>query len=228
VSKRVILHIGMHKTGTTSLQQTLGDSRDILLKHNIYYPSIKPFNHSANFPPIVMKNPLKFEIFRQRGIYEMDNARKECNRLMRLWTGEFKSFKHGNFIISGEELSKMEEGDVLNAKKLLEKYFDDILIIIYIREPSSFIPSVISEFVKHGGRKIISENYTKKFPFYKARIQQYINVFGQDKIIVRPFDKKHMKNNDLFDDFFHSLDIDFNTKLLKRVTANESLRKNFH
>ncbi len=225
MGRRVILHIGMHKTGTTSLQQTLGNSRHILEKFNVYYPSIKPFNHSANFPPVVMSNPLKFEIFKQRGIYCEDHAVKESNRLRDLWVEEFKSCKLGNFIISGEELSKMHEEDVRNMDKFLKRYFDDIIVIIYVREPSSFIPSVISEFVKHGGKRIISENYTSHFPFYKVRIQKYINTFGNNKVIVRSFNKNHFKNNDLFDDFFAALNIKCDTNLLRRVTVNQSLSR---
>lgn len=223
MSKRAILHVGMHKTGSTSLQQTLGNSREILLKHNIYYPTIRPFNHSANFMPIVMSNPGEFQIFKQRGIYDEEQVIKERDRLKNLWIKEFRSFNKGNFIISGEELSKLKEADVINLQQLLKQYFDEIVVIIYVREPLSFIPSVISEYVKHGGKVIFKENYSKRFPFYRIRIQQYINVFGRENIIVRPFDRKHLINGDLFDDFFHSTDIKFDTSLLSRVVANESL-----
>lgn len=40
----MVLHIGTGRTGTTSIQNSLGSGIDILLNHNIYYPGIQPLN----------------------------------------------------------------------------------------------------------------------------------------------------------------------------------------
>ncbi len=37
--KTIILHIGRHKSGTTSLQKSFWGNRDVLQKNGIYYPS---------------------------------------------------------------------------------------------------------------------------------------------------------------------------------------------
>ena len=34
----LIIHIGTHKTGTSSLQTFLATNRSVLIKHGIYYP----------------------------------------------------------------------------------------------------------------------------------------------------------------------------------------------
>jgi hypothetical protein len=38
--KKLIIHPGFHKTGTTSLQQALASSRESLMKEGFYYPKI--------------------------------------------------------------------------------------------------------------------------------------------------------------------------------------------
>lgn len=42
MEKKLILHVGAQKTGTTGLQRFLGENEDLLLeKHNIYIPKLK-------------------------------------------------------------------------------------------------------------------------------------------------------------------------------------------
>lgn len=40
--KKVIVHVGPDKTGSTSIQYSLNRSRDILLKNGIFYPPCGP------------------------------------------------------------------------------------------------------------------------------------------------------------------------------------------
>ncbi|MFD2672023.1 hypothetical protein [Marinicrinis sediminis] len=220
---RLILHIGMHKTGTTSIQQVLGNSRNKLLKNDVYYPEIKPYNHSTSFPPIFLDDPSKYEIFRQRGIYDKQRAIEEQNKLKELWIKEIQNCTCHNFIVSGEELTLIDESSVRNLKKFTDEHFDDVLIIMYARNPNSFFPSVLSEYVKHGGENIVHQNYSRTFPLYSFRLQKYINVYGSDKVKVRPFDRKNFKNGDLFEDFFQTCGIKLDVKDLNHSIANESL-----
>lgn len=43
----VIVHIGVHKTGTTALQAALADARDDLSAHNVRYPGRRQAHHGA-------------------------------------------------------------------------------------------------------------------------------------------------------------------------------------
>lgn len=45
---KLILHVGSHKTGTTSIQSTLAENRDWLLERGFFYPNITQTNHSHN------------------------------------------------------------------------------------------------------------------------------------------------------------------------------------
>jgi hypothetical protein len=60
--KKIFVHIGVHKTGSTSIQQMLGRNREILIKHGFLYPVFKArsaniFNHSVPFVSMFKKNP---------------------------------------------------------------------------------------------------------------------------------------------------------------------------
>ena len=43
----VLLHVGVHKTGTTALQVALSDSRALLEEHGVRYPGKGQYHHKA-------------------------------------------------------------------------------------------------------------------------------------------------------------------------------------
>jgi len=43
----VLLHVGLHKTGTTALQVALADARTDLAAHGVRYPGTGTFHHRA-------------------------------------------------------------------------------------------------------------------------------------------------------------------------------------
>ena len=55
--KRLILHIGTHKTGSTSIQKTLDLNRKLLASNGFFFPAVQPSNHSVSFYPIFMNDP---------------------------------------------------------------------------------------------------------------------------------------------------------------------------
>lgn len=52
----LILHIGIHKTGTTSLQSVLGANRGILKAHGVHYPDHGLDSHSTLASSVMQKN----------------------------------------------------------------------------------------------------------------------------------------------------------------------------
>lgn len=55
---RVILHVGTHKTGTTSIQKTLNTYRGILEKRGIYYPSYSVIGRKKHYAHFGVANAL--------------------------------------------------------------------------------------------------------------------------------------------------------------------------
>ena len=54
--KKIYIHIGCHKTGSTSIQHFFFKNKNILLKNNIYIPKQKnPFDYTINHSDIAME-----------------------------------------------------------------------------------------------------------------------------------------------------------------------------
>ncbi|MDG2326795.1 MAG: hypothetical protein P8L70_08700, partial [Halioglobus sp.] len=57
--KKLVLHIGMAKTGTSSIQETLGLGSEQLAEQDVYYAPWKPYNHSFMFTALFLRDPQK-------------------------------------------------------------------------------------------------------------------------------------------------------------------------
>jgi hypothetical protein len=55
---RIILHIGTHKTATTTIQHTLFENRETLLQRGVWYPSYEIIGHSPHYAHLGMVNAL--------------------------------------------------------------------------------------------------------------------------------------------------------------------------
>ena len=220
--KRLVLHIGMHKTGTTSLQKALNNSQHLLNQYKIYYANLNKFDMSNSFYVAFLEDPTKHISFKNRQIHDLTTAQQMQERLKELWKKEFENFSEGCYIISDEELSYLSAESVARMSDFLKDHFNDITVIMYAREPSSFIPSIINEYIKYGLSDISKISFSR-LPYYKTRLEKYVQVFGEENIIVRPFKKDLFKNNDLFQDFFVSLNLNFDASKIEKIVTNESL-----
>jgi hypothetical protein len=216
----------MHKTGSSSIQETLGNSRDILRKHNIWYPSMDEYNHTVNFTPIFSNDPLKDITFIMKEITNIQQAKKEQNSLKKVWINEFKKIDCENVIMSAEGCSMLLEPRVREMKEFLDQYFDEILIIMYVREPKSFYVSSIQQMLKHMDNSFEDFTFKKPNQLYTRRLPGFVNVFGKENIIIRPFNREVFKNGDLIDDFCESASLDIDTTNIPRIKTNESLGYN--
>ena len=233
--KKIILHMGTMKTGSSSIQETLGKNREELLKHNIYYPEIKPYNHLSTFIPIFLDNPVNYFPLYKQGINTSIDANKKCEELQKMWVDEFLKCKCDNFIISAEQLSLplFNKNAILRLKNELEKYFEEIIVIVYIRHYETLIDSKLQQNIKRGFTNMGFEelanmllNNPKSGISYSNNIKEWMNIFSKKNILVRPFDKKNFINGSLLDDFFYAVGLDFNNMKIKEIRTNESIGSN--
>ncbi len=234
-NKKVIVHIGTRKTGTSSIQKTLGENRSELIRHNIYYPGFEPYNHISTFTPIFLEDPKRNISMIKRGVTNEEEADRICNRLRNKWIKEFKKCECDNFIISAESLSlpKFNLNAVKRMRIFLEEYFEEIQIIVYFRSFNALMNSQVQQHIKNGITdrtfiKIVDSyiNNPKLGIHYSGNIAHWEKVFGLAEIIIRPFDKKSFYNDSLVDDFLFSLGFNPNDIAIHEYKTNEALGKN--
>jgi hypothetical protein len=227
--KKLILHIGTYKTGTSYLQTVLASNRKSLSSKGIYYPSGSFVNHSVNFFPLFdHRERLNAFTIAKFGQISKDEILANCKKY---WIREFEKFKSSNahtFIISAELLCKLSEKSICTMRDFIMPYFDEIKILCYARGVKSLLVSTIQELLKNGSISLDrAPAVIENFMDIKSTVQAYESAFGENQVVVRPFDKNRMRNHDLLCDFMHIIlpnrSIEMN---LNHISSNTSLGHN--
>ena len=211
--KTIYLHIGTHKTGTTSLQKLLTSNRQKLLSHGYYYPA------SATLPFIPGHHMLAWALL--YGDSKVDDVTGVCVDLSSAWDdllAELKSVDCDNFIISAESFSLFSSiNQIRKVKTLFSGY--EVKINVCLRRQDQYFLSFYQEEVKKGYSKSLSDfiEEQKTIGDYAALIEDWASVFGEDNISVRLF-KKTSNEHELFKDFFDQIGLtDMDVSELKHL-----------
>ena len=159
MTKRLILHIGRSKTGTTSFQETLRDNRELLAVNGIKIPAFfKSSNHGAlalafsNQPGRIGKS------------YAVENERDRLNLQQELAASLSNDITDGTWVMTSEHLgSKLKTDEEINhLYSFLIRFFDDIHIVALVRRPDDLAASAYAESIKAGRTWDFDEAYARK------------------------------------------------------------------
>jgi hypothetical protein len=189
--KSLYLHIGMHKTGTTVIQNFLFLNKELLVSKSLNYFSDEPIDY--NFA-----NALKEK-------RDIDFVKKRIRKL--------KEVKEDNVLLSCEVFIEADHIPELFDEIFMNEgiYNDfDVKIIIYIRRQDRWLESSYLQISKDLSWQPLSFNeYIKQSGLdnYLNRISIWEKVFGHENIILRVYEKQQLKET-LFDDFLSIFNIE--------------------
>ncbi len=194
--KKIFLHVGMHKTGTTAIQSAFSGFDDGKTK----YADLEFANHSIPFYTAYSNQHQNYHIWRAAGLgpEDIEAKRRSCRTLIE----DTVRCCNGNLIFSGEDISVIPMSGLLEIRDLFQNNDFATSVILYAREPVSFMQSALQEDIKGG----IFESSIQK-PMYRARFEKFITVFGRDSIIARPFDRNTLHGHNIVADFANILGV---------------------
>lgn len=200
----IYLHIGLHKTGTTSIQTTLSNNREKLLAHDINYAQLSDDpNHSVVLLPLFRRNPHRYRANRLAGIDTEQKAAEKNAASLAALRDALKSNKSGSMIFSGEGIAGLTQRRLKRLRAELQPFAARFRVIVYVREPYSAANSMIQQRVRRGQtyQQIIA---APPYPQY-SRIRTSIKVFGRENVDIRMFDPAHFVHGDLIADFLAAI-----------------------
>ncbi|BES66414.1 hypothetical protein SANA_28530 [Gottschalkiaceae bacterium SANA] len=116
---KLILHIGVHKTGTTAIQTFLYENREVLQRQGFYLPV---FLYGSKPKATVLRSSI---------------IKKRKNKT-RVYLRDIVAHAKENFcdtvVISDEDYSKTNEYDLSNVK-IFSEFFEQIEVLMYCRRP---------------------------------------------------------------------------------------------
>lgn len=190
MKKPLYLHIGLGKTGTTALQDFFGENRKQLKKHGICYPdlgTVANAHHllSPYIPPFLSQS------------WKFLNPDQ--------WAPKIAKVREPVVLLSSELMGWTEESAVIEFCTALEKWFD-VHVVVYLRRQDNIIMASYNQQVKVGQQKRHLKSSLKhrrrRFDFLKI-IEPWANQLGDDKILVRIYERGQFYKNDIRLDFMH-------------------------
>lgn len=188
---RLILHIGMHKTGSTSVQAALHAAAP----GNRQTLAIGMANHSIACRVMFDDWAGSKRFLSNNGISEEDaNAMRA--RLLAEIDSQLGRKDRAQFVLSSEWLSSAPEHSVQRLRDWCAPRFEKVDIYAYVRPPASFMASNYQQVVRlsHG-------NFRLLWPHYRRRFRKFEKLFGKPALNLRLFDKTRLEGGDVVADF---------------------------
>ncbi len=223
MDRKLTIHIGSPKTGSTAIQNFCAANEDCLRKRGICYPRHKRFhavdNHLyfshlvVDFAPPTGQKPLPAN---------RHKTEKKIVSYLKRVIREAESC--AEILLSGEEMFYARDVSVL---KVLHDMFSSISIVAYLRRQDQFIQSYYLQYFKRGkvSAKLQDHEYLKNdfWLDYYGRVAEWAEIFGREKIVVRPFEKEQFYGSNLFADFLKNT---FELELTDEFTVPERKKSN--
>lgn len=185
--QKLFIHIGLGKTGTTSLQNFFWRNREVLAKHGVIYPelgNVASAHHLLSpHRPIFLKG-WKF----------LDAAD---------WMPALAHTADRPVLISSELISSLDAAAVAPFAEALAPYFD-AQIIVYVRRIDNLIMADYNQQIKAGLQKFRLEDVVANIfsrMRFDTRLQPWLSAFGQENVHVRAYERGQFRNKDICEDF---------------------------
>lgn len=186
--QNVIIHIGVPKTASTSIQETLF-TNTIALKYadKYYYPKCWSSNHGRVLGKLFADDlnhrtsPLKISINRTPEQYKIDL----CN--------ELRNRSFDTLVLSAEILVLASEKTLICLKHFIYEVCNsnqvNISIVGYVRNPVHAFNSLFQELTKHPWYATYTERFLcGDLQLSIQSLQSFINVFGKENIKLFKFE----------------------------------------
>ncbi|MDX2347090.1 MAG: hypothetical protein QNK11_09495 [Legionella sp.] len=225
--KKLYLHIGSHKTGSSSIQLALYHNQTLLNEHDFSFFSQNPdgadveIGNTSNW--LTGNKAFQDDLYQGVGLRVL-NANELADQL--------NSMPCNHIIMSAENFSWIfEKDEIKKLYQALSLYFD-VKILVYIRRQDKLAISHYQQVSKEsthvdfgyykGGCKALPsgrKNYDEYLDF-NEKLSKWSDVFGQENMLIRIFERELLVGHDVVTDFLQSIGLR-NLKI-KPVKVNES------
>lgn len=220
----IVVHVGMHKTGSSAIQNYFGRNS---IEGLGYLPWNGP-NHCGLFILLFQDEDKvsDYHGFRALGpdfIRSIPALRAEW---LEKTSKYISSFDGKKILFSAEDISW--PGFASAAQKMVNffrSFSDDVTGIGYVREARSFSVSAYQQYLQ--GADVYKLNLDHLWPSYRGRFEHLDEIFGENRLTLKIYDRNNLHDNNVVSDFANHLgysvgkvvDADSNASLSAEATA---------
>ncbi|MEQ8899469.1 MAG: hypothetical protein RID23_20515 [Roseovarius sp.] len=192
MSRRLVLHAGMFKTGSSSIQSFLAGAN---LTNATCFSWNDP-NHSALFVLLFTRQPETDWIFRQRGLSAEDLSDRRLQASREL-TRQIEASRHDMFVFSAERLYRSRRADLTACRDFFDRYFPEIRVHCYVRDPMGYAASMLQQNLKTGN----VPRPRALLPKFRQHVGNLDYVFGPDNVMTRLYSDPGRPSRNIVADF---------------------------
>ena len=196
---KLVLHVGMSKTGSSAIQKWFAKSRSYLLTQSVLYPKS---NKNKSHPFLSL--PLDFEADGPRLLVNeigrsQIRADKVFEKSWKAMEAEIRATSPKIVVMSTEYLF-MRIGHNGREKLLhaIERTFSETKIVIYVRQPSKLYASYVQQMIKHSATFPAVQRVS-----WRDKIEAWEASFPGN-VFIRKYDKNSLISGDVIEDFLVS------------------------
>ena len=222
--KRLIIHPGFHKSGTTALQESLYKERDLLAANGVLYPHMGRKSHHR----------AAWAISERTWGWEKRGGEKTSKKYWENLVRRINTAKENAVIISSEFFSELDGEKIRKIRSDLKGR--EIEILLTLRPLAKLLPSSYQQYLKYG-LKVKYEEWlheifenrekTKVSPSFWRRhehgkvIARWVDIFGSSKVTLLIADEA--KPDFLFNEVNDFLKLPKGTLTSVQTGSNRSL-----
>lgn len=209
----LIIHAGLHKTGSTSLQATMLKTK----VEGLQYVNWGGPNHSGAFNACFATNKLDSRTADVRGI--ADRARAMSGQLLDQLQDQLTNPKADKLLISAESISIARSPDVLRRfRDFFAPHVRSFRVFAYVRPPATMLASAYQQQIKNGLMAAFPGSMR-----VQPRLQMLEAGFGAENVTFRKFDREIFPEGDVVVDFGRQIGVDIPKEAVRRVNESVSL-----
>ena len=228
---KVIIHIGIEKTATTSLQTFLRENKENLLKQGFFLPSAAGKLHQSLFALSFYRGNANF--LKRHGLIgagEQTKMRIDLNRNLRAELEALKTTPQAMIITSEWLHSKLTTSDEVEALvDFLKEFAKTVEVICYLKEQSALLNSRYSTHLKSGLTESFSVFVQNCSPYdsyynHQKTVSRWAAATNESEFKCRIFAEKALIGRSIHRDFLAQIGADFEKSHWRKTPSlNQSL-----
>ena len=186
----ILLHVGMHKTGTTALQSALSGYDD----GRIRYARLGHANHSIPFVTCFASQPHHYHVWQRIGA-SRDRVAQERSIFRERLDSELLADRN-RLLVVGEEISLLPRAAIGTMADVLRGAGRNVRVLAYLRDPLGYVTSAFQQQVR-GGQSC----FTLPRPHYRQRFEKFIDIYGANAMTFRPYTPARFAGHSVLPDY---------------------------
>jgi hypothetical protein len=182
----MIVHIGLGKTATTTLQRHLFARREHLLREfGILYPAVAT-NHSGPLQALFADAPAELPFFRAQRLQDGAAVDRQVNAFRKGFERAFDTTTAPMILLSGEGLASLPAERIGPFVTWLRRWRAEVVVVACLRAPVAWMTSAAQQRIKRGWtlEELAAHPY---LPDYRARLEPWLATVGRERLRVYDF-----------------------------------------